>query len=387
WKVVNIEAITSPTRERDRYGSSDDEAPVTKKRKGIKKKEADWTRTDAVIHFEDSDSSIVEIIDEEKKKDIKAQIKPKEKPQKPQVTRRRSITPPPVVSKRDLERAFQVTSDALFGAATANLNETYTVTNDDDDMEEDDPETRAIIERARLSIQDPAYHASSPPVSSPQSKLEPQVVDSLKLAVVWKGQPREDIPPKWRFRFTLTAPFRSLNEMMQVKTQLKEQDIVLVYDSRRILLGATPKSLKMRKDTSETIEIYPKEEWLSRKAADAGDESDDLVEIVDDDDRIPPSQQDQYEEADDTIVLNIRSSKQTVAIPIRAKKTAKAFKILLHYLKKLGENPEQYDVQGNYKSRKQRIRLSFDGEELNPEDPIGNTDAEDEDMWDVLGFQ
>ncbi|KAG8811800.1 hypothetical protein FRC17_002319, partial [Serendipita sp. 399] len=333
-------------------------------------------------HFEDSDSSIVEIIDEEKKKDIKAQIKPKEKSQKPQVTRRRSITPPPVVSKRDLERAFQVTSDALFGAATANLNETYTLANDDDDMEEDDPETRAIIERARLSIQDPDYNATSPPVSSPQSQLEPQVVDSLKLAVVWKGQPREDIPPKWRFRFTLTAPFRSLNEMMQVKTQLKEQDIVLVYDSRRILLGATPKSLKMRKDSSETIEIYPKEEWLSRKAADAGNESDDLVEIVDDNDRIPPSQQDQDEEADDTIVLNIRSSKQTVAIPIRAKKTAKAFKILLHYLKKLGENPEQYDVQGNYKSRKQRIRLSFDGEELNPEDPIGNTDAEDEDMWD-----
>lgn len=41
--------------------------------------------------------------------------------------------------------------------------------------------------------------------------------------------------------------------MMQAKTGLDEEGLVLVYDGHRIMLGATPQALRIRKDTSTKI--------------------------------------------------------------------------------------------------------------------------------------
>ncbi|KAG8825818.1 hypothetical protein FRC19_010371 [Serendipita sp. 401] len=391
WKGVTVESISSPTRDKQRPLSSDDEAPMTKKRKRFKEKDSDWTRTDAVIQFEDSDSSIVEVLDEEKKESISSKIKSKEKPKTTRPAKRRSITPPPSIAKQDLQYAFQVAKEALFGVGATNTKESNTAANDNEDIEEEeeDPETMAIIERARLSLHDSAYGGPSPAAAaSPQSHEEPQNADSLKLTVVWKGKPQADLPGKWKFRFMLAAPFRSLNEVMQEKTKLKEQDIVLLYKSQRILLGTTPKSLKMRKDTSEVIEVYPKEEWIALEKASRVDmalESDDPVEVMDIGNQNPVSQQDDDGGGSDTIVLNIQSAKYPTAVAVRAKKTATASKILLHYLKKVAEDVDQYDTQGSGKVKK-RIKLSFDGEELNPNDQVGKAGAEDDDIWDAIGL-
>jgi len=43
---------------------------------------------------------------------------------------------------------------------------------------------------------------------------------------------------------------------MGEKLHLREDEIVLVHNSHRMLLGATPRSLRMRKDTVEMIGLF-----------------------------------------------------------------------------------------------------------------------------------
>lgn len=148
--------------------------------------------------------------------------------------------------------------------------------------EEMDPEVKAMLESARerdhAASRSHAYDAQSPGYNDPSSPLnEPQeeeTQDVLKLKVYWKGSPLSDGKTKWAFAFNLVglfctlvyvalqlshfifiqnAPFRRLSEIMQPKVQLTENELVLAHNSRRILLGATPKSLRMRKDTTEII--------------------------------------------------------------------------------------------------------------------------------------
>ncbi|KAG8852781.1 hypothetical protein FRB91_005913 [Serendipita sp. 411] len=90
----------------------------------------------------------------------------------------------------------------------------------------------------------------------------------------------------------------------------------------------------------------------------------------------------QFEDSDSSIV---ESAKYPTAVAVRAKKTATASKVLLHYLKKVTEDVNQYDTQGSGKVKK-RIKLSFDGEELNPNDQVGKAGAEDDDIWDAIGL-
>jgi len=147
-------------------------------------------------------------------------------------------------------------------------------------VEEVNPELQALMKSTKDSAasRSHAYDAQSPGYNDPSSPLnEPQEEESqevLKLKVYWKGFPLSDGKTKWAFAFnpvgllyTLVyvelqlsqldfaqnAPFRRLSEIMQPKVQLTENELVLAHNSRRILLGATPKSLRMRKDTTETI--------------------------------------------------------------------------------------------------------------------------------------
>ena len=143
-----------------------------------------------------------------------------------------------------------------------------------------DPEIKAMLESAReqdyarshaYDAQSPSYNDPSSPINDPQ---EEETQEVLKLKVYWKGSPRSHGRTKWAFAFNLVrllytmskaalqfsnltfaqnAPFRRLSEIMQPKVELTENELVLAHNSRRILLGATPKSLRMRKDTIETI--------------------------------------------------------------------------------------------------------------------------------------
>jgi len=92
-------------------------------------------------------------------------------------------------------------------------------------------------------------------------------------------------------------------------------------------------------------------------------------------------------ETRDVLVLNIRSEKYPIQVTISAKRTAKSASVLTKYLKKHGEDVAAFDVIGDPNARGKRlVKLSFDGEELAGDAPVGNTDAEDGDMWDVVGL-
>lgn len=138
-----------------------------------------------------------------------------------------------------------------------------------------DPETQAILAsviQKDVSTSHPKPFDQYASTKSAHSLEVEEMQQVLKLRVIWKGEPRPDGAAKWSFLFRLvslvapeelgsggfspleqTAPFRRLHEMMQAKTGMSESDIVLVYDDQRIMLGGTPKSLRMRKDTTEEI--------------------------------------------------------------------------------------------------------------------------------------
>jgi hypothetical protein len=60
---------------------------------------------------------------------------------------------------------------------------------------------------------------------------------------------------------------------------------------------------------------------------------------------------------------------------------------LAKYLKRVGEDIAAYDVLGDHKARgKKRVKLSFDGEELAGDAAVGDTDADNDDVWDVMGL-
>jgi hypothetical protein len=157
-----------------------------------------------------------------------------------------------------------------------------------EEEEEMDPEIKEMLESAREQdhARSQAYDAQSPSYNDPSSPLndpqEEETQDVLKLKVYWKGFPLSHGKTKWAFAFNLVsllcsllyatlqlsdltfaqnAPFRRLSEIMQPKVELAENELVLAHNSRRILLGATPKSLRMRKDTIETIGARPLPTW------------------------------------------------------------------------------------------------------------------------------
>jgi hypothetical protein len=93
------------------------------------------------------------------------------------------------------------------------------------------------------------------------------------------------------------------------------------------------------------------------------------------------------ERRNDVLILNIRSVKYPDQITINAKRTAKSSSVLAKYLKRVGEDIATYDVLGDPTARgKMRLKLSFDGEELAGDAPVGDTDADNDDVWDVVGL-
>lgn len=149
----------------------------------------------------------------------------------------------------------------------------------DDDIDvEDDPEIQAILASAISKNASGSYSqgldsfdARSPfaDAISPRSPEEGEDAEMARLKVHWLGESFGDGRTKWTFGFMLVgisyqmtpqthhyhqdAPFRRLNEMMRAKTGRGEEDIVLVYDKQRIMLGATPRSLRIKKDMSTKI--------------------------------------------------------------------------------------------------------------------------------------
>ncbi|CCA73894.1 hypothetical protein PIIN_07847 [Serendipita indica DSM 11827] len=405
WDGVDLKALTSPTREKRRSSSPEHEyISLPKKRKIKAKKAPDWMDPDAVITLDDSDEAVEHFINDSEESKPRAQAKQDKGKGRAPRPRKRSITPPPEVSATKLIAAYQAANKLFENMEPSNITSNSHRDEDKDEDEEPiealDEETLAIIDKAKqlASIKSPELEAQSP-VYAGGSSFHPDEeeleTDSLKLYVFWKGPPREDFPQKWRFQFNLTAPFRRLNEMMQQKTQLPEEDIVLVYASKRILLGATPRSLRMRKDTTEMIDVWPRHEWEEANSAtklqpvvanSVDEDDDDIVEIMPPTLPTAPQAQPSSHEPADKIVLNMRCKKYPTPVSIEAKRTATSSRLLARYLTTVGEDPAEFDIEGIARSRKPRLRLSFDGEELQPDDQIGSTDAEDEDVWDVIGL-
>lgn len=393
WDAIKVENIASPTKS-SRDSSDSEDIPAPKRRKGkAVKKESDWTKPGAVIVL-DSGSEPEIVADGSRKKSSPGKGKGKAK-----VTRERSITPPPEVPEDAMMDAKRIIKEVFFGGEA---DDAAKLSQEDEEMEdeEEDPEVSALLAGARraeeAAFKSRVYDVQSPTYDDPASPAlsQEEEEDKLKLKVQWKGPALEEGKGKWAFAFNHRAPFRRLNETMQTKTKLPEKEIVLAHNGHRILLGATPKSLRMRKDTTETIEVYPKWQW----DAEEHETSSTPLTSPKVDDMAPATIATQAggtqaeEEEDDggavasVLVLSIRSGAHPNAITISAKRTAKVSSVLTKYLQKVGENPAALDVLGGAGRGKKTVKLSFDGEELAAGASVGSVDAEDEDMWDVVGL-
>lgn len=145
------------------------------------------------------------------------------------------------------------------------------------------------------------------------------------------------------------------------------------------------------------VDVYPKEDWdilesnrqaLAHASSLAFTEDVDVNLAADDNPTVIDQSQDEPagEEDANVLVLNIRSAKYPDPVRIPARRTATASKILSRYLQKVGEDATAYDTVGLSKSNLKKLKLSFDGEQIVGNTEIGEVDAEDDDVWDVVGL-
>lgn len=144
-------------------------------------------------------------------------------------------------------------------------------------------------------------------------------------------------------------------------------------------------------------DVYPKEDWdvlESNRQALAHASSLTFTEDVDvnlaaeDNPTVVEQSQDEPAGEGDAnvLVLNIRSAKYPDPVRIPARRTATASKILLRYLQKVGEDAAAYDTVGISRSSLKKLKLSFDGEQIVGNAEVGEIDAEDDDVWDIVGL-
>ncbi|PVF96220.1 hypothetical protein CPB86DRAFT_521765 [Serendipita vermifera] len=458
WSGIDTTVDSNPSRGK-RGSESPEIEPTPKKRKGVKKKSDDWTKPGAIIHLDsDSDSDIKSPsrASHQRHHSGSSPRRDKGKGRAEERKKRRSITPPPSIRDADLQLAYQLT-ERIYGTAGPDQSHATTAPVYDeldeglDEEEEEDPEIKAIMQTARQKYQSPgprspsgasrpslanaASSFSSDPRSPELSMISPVIQpqeydqkqadpDTLTLKVYWQGSSMPDGKNKWSFKFFLNSAFRRLNETLQDKTGLGEEDIVLVYDSKRVLLGATPKSLRMKKDTKENIDAYHKVEWdmaeaerkallehraspietdeLSYQTYNASTSGPDIYDLTTTNEAEEGEEDNGGGAGNDVLVMQIRSAKYPTAVRVPARKTAKAHRVLARYLNIVGENQEAFDLLGTTSGTSgtgrgrgrgratgpavKPLKLSFDGEELAAETQVGNLDADDGDMWDVIGL-
>ncbi|KAI9256518.1 ubiquitin-2 like Rad60 SUMO-like-domain-containing protein [Phascolomyces articulosus] len=171
-------------------------------------------------------------------------------------------------------------------------------------------------------------------------------------------------------------PFDKLLQYFCSKKLLKKDDVILVYEGIPVMLRATPQSLNMITGvkTKNLMKAYKKDDYEKQEEEKQEMLRRRLEETPFDDNFIQSLEQTPAEPSNTESLMRIKlRSRNNEDTNMRVKQTTSLRTIVKTYvdLNKLGDGAVN------------KIRLSFDGEDLSLDDTIGDTELEDEDVVEV----
>lgn len=303
-------------------------------------------------------------------------------------SRSRSITPPPELAPEQRMKARDLVRRALglSNRRSDSPQPTHFDHHEADDMETFDPELASIVLRSTQG-------GSSLPSRTGEGDHPHEVI----INVYWRCNPSEvgGKPHKWTFRANRSGNLRPVFKAVAEAIMVTPDDIVLTLGGHRVYSSVSPAALGIWSDGEfdaclrETYELL-KDSRLRPTFASRT--------TVDEDEGGEEGSSDTGSTGDvaaDTFKLTIRSIKTPKGIILTVRPQTKCGAIVRAYLRKAGLADEYlgYDAGTTDRNRGRRSiiissgpRLVVDGDKLDNEVEIKETDLEDGDIVEITGL-
>ncbi|KAI8061445.1 ubiquitin-2 like Rad60 SUMO-like-domain-containing protein [Gongronella butleri] len=173
--------------------------------------------------------------------------------------------------------------------------------------------------------------------------------------------------------------FDGMLKIFSMKKRLRREELILVYNKLPVVVHATPKSLRMVAGRENQMEVYLEDEFYKMREQERQRRLErlELLRQASMDDEAPlevpavveaPAEQ----TAEEHLHIKLRS-KDNKDIGLRVKPTTTVLSMIKQYLRIVQMDESQ---AGN-------VRLKFEGEQLDPNMTVEETDLEDTDMVSV----
>jgi len=257
------------------------------------------------------------------------------------------------------------------------------------DMEGSEPEDlelAKILEESRAAAAKKVEQERLLRTGSRQAGGEQET--KIKIRVYWEPPPGAHA--KWAFAFIYTAPFRRLFETITQKVEgVRMEDIVLLYEGKRLYPGGSPKAAHMRTDKTSEIRAFHVSTWMTKQA-------DSLPYVtsppstshISSAERVPgvsaPESVSREAsvalEGDDAEVIKLflRCRARPDPLRLNVRTSAKCGRVIDAYLKKLTK-------EGIVPQSREGVRIVLDGEEVDDNATVESLEVEEGDQLDVSG--
>ncbi|KAF8887183.1 hypothetical protein BD779DRAFT_1662606 [Infundibulicybe gibba] len=395
-KIVEITKEPEPQLNQDDSESEADSPRRKPRRKPDQRDAPRWQTSQAMVRLlsegvsDDSDADSITIIEAPTQSSKKAG-----KRKRPQRSRSRSITPPPALPFHQIQNARNVVRTTL-GSICRPISPTQFEGDDSTDTIILDEELAQIVR----SVQ--SQSRSQPHIPSDEIKDN----DTLNVSVKWKPHPLNKAGKEhiWVFKINRDDNFRELFEATAEEASILTQNLIMLYDGKRVFPSVTPKTLRIYGDAElgsvaceATAYDYMRSNDLvhasSNSLEDTNASSDTEVPEI----PLQSQESDAESEADgDKLKLILRSALTEKDITLTVRPTTKCGAIVKAFLKKAGlaanypnlfepDSPSAAKKQKNGKSGKEP-KISVDGDSMDNNVEIGEADLEDGDLVEVVGL-
>jgi len=253
------------------------------------------------------------------------------------------------------------------------------------DEEPEDPELARILEESRAAAAKKVEQERLLRTGSRQADRDPDL--KIKLRVYWEPPPGDRA--KWAFAFTYTAPFRRLFETITQKVEgIRMEDIVLLYEGKRLYAGGSPKAANMRTDKTSEIRACHISTWVTKRDSLLYAASPPPTSHIPSGDQAlrvsapeSASREASVAPEDDNagvIKLFMRCRARPEPLRLNVRTSAKCGRIIDAYLKKLAK-------EGIVPQDREDVRIELDGEVVDGNATVESLEVEDGDQLDVGG--
>ncbi|EJU03172.1 hypothetical protein DACRYDRAFT_115412 [Dacryopinax primogenitus] len=295
--------------------------------------------------------------------------------------RAKTLTPPPQIAPDQLARVRQAARDIIAASSRVHPGERedeVTIVHPPG-LEDLDPELAAIAKRARENSRSRRMGRLSQSQDGGESQASEsrggsvlQGPDSVALNVRiypldWAGEADDGKCHALRFKVKRNAPFRQAFELICERSEMLMPQLIVTHEHKQVWASATPHSLGIWDEA--TLEAYSRtvhERVEAQRLAHRGS----LEPSTEALDPQPDASGDDPSPSVQTIHLNLLAAGAEKGLRIACRPTTAVARLVRGFLSK-------------YSIENREARLSFEGEDLDPEGVVGDYDLEDGDQLEV----